>query len=438
MDSYNHYLIAKYGWKHPELLLDYWGKPIYNIIALPFSQFGLDGVVILNILCLIGSAFLVYLTAKQLEWKRPLLVFFISLLSPIFLDNSISSLTEPLNALMLSWLVLMASRSKWASVAILAGFLPFARSEGFVILAVVGLFFLYRKSWKSIALLAIGPLVFNLLGWLIEGQMFWVITENPYLKFELSGENVCGNGTFYHYFRWGHITFGLLIAALLGYSLIPWIKNRQSQPPAIHLIYFIFIAYFSVHALIWWQGMMGSCGYIRVMVVIAPLAALMATYGINDLLERIPKPWHLILLTLFGLNLLYTPYRYYHYKYPLKVSQEQALYLEVNAWLEQEGYSSRTMAYMYPYLSVVNDRDPWDRAVHEELWKTSLPYYQKHSLILWDAHFGANEAQIPLQLLMEDPNYKLLKSFIPEVPFKTLNDYDFEIYVFEKLTDAEG
>lgn len=44
MDSYNHYLISRFSWIHPkELLLDQWGKPLYNILASPFAQFGMMG-----------------------------------------------------------------------------------------------------------------------------------------------------------------------------------------------------------------------------------------------------------------------------------------------------------------------------------------------------------------------------------------------------------
>ena len=77
-DSYNHYLIAKNSWTYPSLFMDQWGKPIYNLIASPFAQFGLSGVIFLNILCLIFSGLLVYKTTFKLNLKFAFLGFLLT------------------------------------------------------------------------------------------------------------------------------------------------------------------------------------------------------------------------------------------------------------------------------------------------------------------------------------------------------------------------
>lgn len=441
MDSYNHYLIAKYSFKHPDLLLHYWGKPVYNAIAAPFTQLGIGGSVALNILCLTGSAFLSYKAAQNFGIKSALLAFVFCLFSPIFLDNTISSLTEPLNALLLSWCIYLISGKKWLGAAIIAGFLPYARSEGFIIAGIIGVYLLFfEKNRKAFFALLLGSLVFNVLGWIIEGKALWIITENPYLKFELSGENVCGSGSLFNYIRWGHVTFGLLVCVLLLIALIKASlhhrKNKVDVPNS--LIPTLFLSYFGIHSVIWAMGMMGSCGYIRVMVVIAPLAAILAAMAFDSIAAKIKLKWKNLLLLLLVLNSIYAPIRYYRYKYPLQLSQEQKLYVELNNWLQQSEYKHRTLAYMYPYLSVIADIDPWDRKQHEELWMSSVPLYKKGDLLIWDGHFGPNEAAIPLDYLLSHQDYTLIKHFIPLHSFKTLNNYNFEIYVFEKTRDNES
>ena len=104
---------------------------------------------------------------------------------------------------------------------LISGFLPYARTEGFVILAVILFFILFvKRDFKAFGFVLIGSLFFNTLGWIIEGKPFWIITENPYIKFQLSGENVCGSGSFFHYFRWGHATFGMLTMVLMAIGSI--------------------------------------------------------------------------------------------------------------------------------------------------------------------------------------------------------------------------
>lgn len=436
MDSYNHYLIARYSPAHPELFLHYWGKPVYNIIASPFTQFGISGSVILNILCLIGSAILVYKTANTLGLKNPFIAFILCLLSPIFLDNTVSSLTEPLNAFLLVWVIYLLTRKKLITAAVITGFLPYARSEGFILAAVIGFYLIFiLKDRRSIIYLLLGSVFFNFLGWMIEGEPFWVITQNPYLKFQLSGDNVCGSGPFIHYIRWGHVTFGfaacLLIAVSFFYSAKDLIKRKLEI--LSFLFPAIFISYFGIHSLIWGLGMMGSCGYIRVMVVIAPIAALMAAYGFEQLKSKLNSTISSMLSIGLILIAIAEPIKYYNYKYPIGISEEQELYEEFNKWYQESEYLERTKVYMYPYFSMIADIDPWDRAQHDELWSSSLPFYKKGDLIIWDGHFGPNEAGIPLSQLQDDPQYKFIKAFKPQKEIKTLNNYSFEIYVFEKL-----
>ena len=47
-DGVQHYQIARFSWRHPELFLDLWGKPLFTLLASPFAQFGHTGVVVFN------------------------------------------------------------------------------------------------------------------------------------------------------------------------------------------------------------------------------------------------------------------------------------------------------------------------------------------------------------------------------------------------------
>jgi hypothetical protein len=215
MDSYNHYLIARYTWEYPYLFLDQWGKPLYNLLASPFVQFGINGAIVLNCVSLIGCSILVYRILLKIGINNAWLGYILTLLSPIFLDNTISSLTEPLCALLVLLTLYFYIDKRYVLSAVMAGFLPFARSEGFIILFVVFVFIvIIQREYKAILYTAVGSILFNLLGWYIEGEPLWIFTSNPYIKFEMSGINICGRGDIYHYFRAGHYTFGKIASWL--------------------------------------------------------------------------------------------------------------------------------------------------------------------------------------------------------------------------------
>jgi hypothetical protein len=444
-DSYGHYLIAKNTWNHPSLFLDQWGKPLYNLIASPFAQFGLNGVICLNILCLIISGLLVYEITHKLNLKFAFLGFLLTVLSPVFLDNTISSLTEPLCALLVILTVYLFVFGKYTLTAVLAGFLPYSRSEGFIVLAIVAIsLIIIKKQYKLIPHLFAGSLFLNTLGWIIDGDPFWVITQNPYINFEISGVNICGNGGLFHYMYAGHYTFGFFICIIIlltvCYFLGELILVIKSVNHNMLLIVMIFLAYFGAHVFIWWKGMMGSCGYVRVMIVIAPIVSLIVVYGmkrLNDLATTITpkygKAMTKTLILLLIINAIYTPYRYYGYRYPLAISEEQEQYQKLLDWYNNQDFENRTKIYLYPYFSIIADIDPYNQKEHLDFWASSLQYTKKGDILIWDSHFGPNESGTPLANLESNKSWNKIHKIIPKQTILTMNNRAFEIHVFEKV-----
>jgi hypothetical protein len=444
MDSYNHYLIAKNTWSHPYLFLDQWGKPIYNLMASPFVQFGMLGAVVFNIICLLLSAFFAYRISQKIAPKFAFIALLMTLFSPVFLDNIISSLTEPLSALLVTLSLFLLVNKRYSLAALLAGFLPFARSEGFIILGVILVFLLLKKEFRSISYILIGSTFFNTLGWIIEGEPFWIITKNPYISFALSGVNVCGSGGFSHFLYAGHYTFGQVTCILLVVAtlFLAWdiLKDGIKQHLELLLVLAVFISYFLAHVLIWWLGMMGSCGYIRVMTVIAPMVAILVSFALQKLvhlrliqqLKNLKLYTNLFLLFLV-INTIYVPYRYYAYKYPLAISAEQEQYVKVADWYEKKGLKNRTKIILYPYFSIIANIDPYDKNQLLEFWESSFQYSKKGDILFWDSHFGPNECNTPLARLEDDPQWKKIHSVIPGYKISTVNDVPFEIHVFEKI-----
>ncbi len=452
MDSYNHYLIARFSWIHPkELLLDQWGKPLYNILASPFAQFGLMGVVVFNILLLIGSAWMAYFTAKKLNFNFAWIVFIFCIASPIWFDNTITGLTEPLNAFLLIWVLYLFATKRILTAAVVAGFLPFARSEGYVIIAVVGFYLLFiLKNYKAFGLLLVGSISMNFVGWMVEGNPYWIYDTNPYIKYQIEStvkkENICGSGSLLHYVNslsWVMGKVRLLFFAV-GIALLTFSYFRDRKRESIRLLFYmalgVYALYFVVHSLIWYKGAMGSCGYQRVLVVIEPLAAIIMAFAFEVILSWFMKlfvGWKQRIIWVGVLIIcgvvLYTPLKIYGHKYPIDISDEQKLFVEVADWYNEQGYEDRMKYFLYPYFNILADIDPKDTDHFIELWSFDIRYAPKGSIVIWDGHFGPNEGNVPLELLKNHPDFKEIKSFYPKKAFKTLNDYNFEIHVFERI-----
>jgi hypothetical protein len=444
MDSYNHYLIARNTWNHPHLFLDQWGKPLYNILASPFAQFGLHGIALFNIICLIWSSFLAYFIAKKIVPQFAFFAFIISIFSPVFLDITISGLTEPLCALWVTYSIYLLVVERYSRAALFAGFLPFARSEGFIILGIILLFLLIKREFRSSLYLAFGSIFFNSLGWLIEKEPFWIITKNPYINFAMTGRNVCGSGNLSHFLYAGHYTFGQVTCVLLlgAAALLAWHVYKKGIKPNLDLllVFAVFASYFLAHVLLWWLGMMGSCGYIRVMAVVSPMVAILAAFTVTLMSRFILNstlPFKQLInqlfISLLVINAIYVPYRYYAYKYPLTISAEQEQYVKAAAWYREQDFEERTKVVLYPYFSILADLDPYDKTQLLEFWESSFEFTKKGDILFWDSHFGPHECSTPLATLENNPKWKKIHSILPTQKIPTVNNAAFEIHIFEKI-----
>lgn len=443
-DTYNHYLIARFSWQNPELFLDYWGKPVYTVIASLFARLGLAGSVLLNVLCLIGSAVAVFITAKRLNYKNYFLAGVIVLLCPVFLDNTISSLTEPLFAFFLALIVMLISQNRIGAAALFAGFLPHLRSEGLIIFGILFVYFMLKnRSIKPLLLMAVGSLGINMLGWWQTGEPFWIITSNPYIGAQLSGASICGSGSLLHYPMKTHYTFGLINSFLAAFSaiVIAWhlYKKKIGLYAPIVLILVLFVAFYAAHVFIWWQGLMGSCGYVRVMTIVAPLIALLIVYAIEHILESMAN---LKSKNSYGLQIgfvvfmflvqIITPIRYFRHRYPIPLSEEEEVFQEVALWYKNLEVSGNATVYLNTYFSVVGDVNPYDNTQHFQLYASGIQWIKSGDIVIWDAHFCPNEGGVPKATFVGNPEYEYLKTFKPKERYITLNDYEYEVLVFRK------
>ena len=255
----------------------------------------------------------------------------------------------------------------------ISSFLPFVRSEGFIILSIIGIYLLFKKDFRRIPLLLSGTVFLAILGAIISGNWLWVIDENPYIKFERTGVFNPGHGEWDHYLRSAKSTWTnvfLYLGVFTGLLYVwKWILDHRSDKNRIMAIlcFGIFMTYLFVHGFIWYAGMMGSHGLNRVFMVTIPCLVLLNMAAINTLLStRVISRAPFVIVLLIGIYAFRSSYRSINYSYPWDVDRvsinEGAATPNMRKayqWIKDKGYDNRLIVHMLPEFNVIMDKNPY-------------------------------------------------------------------------------
>lgn len=452
-DTFTHYQMSRYSWIHHDLLLNQWGKPVFTVLFSPIAQFGLQAVIWTNLALIFFEAFLVFKIANQLDLKRSWLAPLLFLSCPVVFDNAVSSLTEIICALFLILFIHWSLRGKFFLGALVLSFMPFARSEGFVILGVAAMFFFFTRRWKFIPLLVVGSVIMDLIGYWYTGIPLWIFDSNPYVNTEITSY---GSGNFFHFFIWAIPVFGLGFLFLLkstwlnAHTLVnrlavDWKTSGVAEDSKNFIlkhqvIFWIvlgsFWGYFMAHTVLWWQGMWASLGLLRVMFVIAAPMVILALIELNKFLDSREKigSWKTLSVlivvlsgTAIGTNTLILG----AVGAPVEYGIEESVLNEMNGWMKAEGVTTEGCVFAgHSYVSLALERDPFDYTKMNQL--RSFKYAQKGDLIVWDGHYGPNEENTPIERMNEDTTLVFLKEFRPKKEYRPLNDMPFYVRLYRK------
>jgi hypothetical protein len=452
-DTFTHYQMSRYSWIHHDLLLNQWGKPVFTVLFSPIAQFGLQAIIWTNLALIFFEGFLVFKIANRLDLKRSWLAPLLFLSCPVVFDNAVSSLTEVICALFLILFIHWSLRGKFFLGALILSFMPFARSEGFVILGIAAMFFFFTRRWKFIPVLAVGSVMMNLIGYWYTGIPLWIFDSNPYMNTDITSY---GSGSFFHFFIWAVPVFGIGFLFLLKSTWLnaqsflnrittDWISTSTPEDSKYfmlkHQVFFWIIlgsfwGYFMAHTVLWWQGMWASLGLLRVMFVVAAPMVLLALIELNKFIDKRPKlgNWKTInvfVFVLFGTAIGTNTLILGAVGAPVEYGIEETVLNEMKDWMKTEMVTTEGCVFAgHSYVSLVLDRDPFDYTKMNQL--RSFKYAQSGDLIVWDGHYGPNEEQTPIQEMEEDSTLELLKEFRPKEEYRPLNDMPFYVRLYRK------
>ncbi len=446
-DGICHYTISKYSWQHPYLFLDSWGKPFFTLISSPFSQFGLLGLNVFNILCALLSAYICYRLSREMTMVCSIAVIFFLCFAPIYFPTMNSGLTEPFFGLVLITSIYLSISDRDLMAVILISFLPFVRTEGFLILPVFFIITLMKRQYILIPFLLCGTFVYSVIGSFYYHDLFWILHQNPY-----NGNiaDVYGHGELLHfvtsyYFIWGIpltllFVSGLIISFFYTFSIRKNLGVPDNYKSAFFHINILFIGsfavYFIAHSVMWWQGWANSLGLIRVMAGVMPCVAIICAITFENFLLFFEgfNIFRTVTAIVILVAVIISPFLQSYF--PYKGDAEQTTIKQAGDWFKSSPYKNKTVYYSYPYFAYVINADPYNNATMRPLGavnnanKKAIP---DSAIIIWDAHFSPNESRFPLAKLMNDSNFCLLRSFIPPTNSVTLNNNTFAVYAFTKL-----
>lgn len=293
-DACTHYLYARFAFQQPHYFVNVWGRPVCTTLyAIPAAIGGRLGVRLTSLLVAIGCALVAWRIAADQQYRRPALALIFTLAQPLVFLHSFSELTELPFALMIGVAFWAYQKRRWWAMAILAGFSPLARPEGFgfIILAAVGLAAHRRLRW--LALLILPLVLWSYVGWNMYGRVGhwwrWLVDNWPY-----AAESVYRPGSIFH--------FVALLPAVTSPLIFPatclgiWQNLRPGRRDHhLMLVAIIPLLILVAHSVLYALGKLASSGEIRYLLTVAPFWGLLSARGWEWLFERLglrrPLAW---------------------------------------------------------------------------------------------------------------------------------------------------
>ncbi|MBO6515906.1 MAG: hypothetical protein JJ975_05080 [Bacteroidia bacterium] len=410
-DSVVHYLLSKQALSHPHQFLNFWAKPLFVLLSAPFTYLGFWGMKLFNTLCILGATAFAHRIWKLFYDSNPLVFWVLAFFSPhIFLSQS-SGLTEPLFAFVLIVGIYYTLREHYIPGLILLSFLPYVRSEGWVLMVVFVLSLLFLKQWKHLLWLTVGTLVYGIVGQFALDDFFWMFHQNPY-----SGvESKYGNGNLFHFVHQLPYLIGWPVFALLsiGVVLNVWniVKNRMSLSAYHYFVLGSFMAILVAHSIFWYMGWFHSFGLKRVLLAVFPCMLLLAAEGFSLLTSRLPKKLGTSLLLLIVVLFPFSGNKAgFHLPADVQLTTNQEAVKLASAWYKESQQPTVVSFGSYYFAEILNvDIDDTNEMIliNGVLEKT-IP---SGSLVFWDDYFCPSDRGVLEEDIRPD-EYDYVRDFV--------------------------
>lgn len=404
-DGIMHYFFARYAHLHPENFLDPWAKTGFTLLAWPFAQFGLKGMMLMNIFFTLINMWLVFKVAEKLGIKNPLVASVVMSLSTSYFVLMYSGLTEHAFSFILMLGIYWLAHHRWVAGTLILSTLPFFRQEGYIILLSLVPFYFVENKIKMIPLLASAFFMVAMAGAIKYSDVFWIIHSNPY-----SNKAPYGSGSFFTFFNYLYYHHGLInlcffVAGVVVVLFFPKTSSGGNRYATILLIGFPFLAFFMTHVIFWYWGLFHSMGLGRVLNCVVPLFAIIGAIGFSKLVALVPNRWSTVAIVFLLALILVFPFvpspsninfkkDFTKKDFDVKI-EEACTYTQIN-------YPNRYIYFGQPLIPFLLNKDPFDKTVCSELIHLGDENPKQGALLFWDRGFTQNNSGISEEGILSD------------------------------------
>lgn len=431
-DNMSLYMRSRFGLYHP---IAFYREPIkilyVMLMSLP-AQLGFKAMQITNAMLACATALLSVQIAKYMGLKNNWWLVVLTLFSPIYFLISLSVLSEIMFAFTLVLSIYLIYRDKYIWAAVCLSWLPFIRSEGFVLDLVFIVYFLLQKRWKALPWMLLGTFVFSMTGYPYHQKMAWVFTENYG-----NASSIYGHGPWYDFIKGSlqynnpMITYLLPIALLMVFYKFKYLIQHQRN--FIILIVGCYFGFLLLHSYLWWQGKGASLGLMRVMASVAPLASIIVVWLFSQFEKYLYKVQNGLGVVLASITIYYC-FTINHF--PIRLDAEHTVVAKLYELSKPYLEKAPEIKFNSTYFAFLADLDPYDTKKSGDcltVKKHVLDSMKSGSVVQYETHFGPNECSTDTDFYDKlRPDFEKVLEVYPDVRFKVLNGYEYKNVLYRK------
>ena len=401
VDSITHYQYSRYAFQHPYLYKDLGQGPFYTLISSVFAHFfGMNGIMLFNLVCAGAAGFLSYKVAEKLGVANAQACVIFTMFCPVFFVNIGTCHSEMLfSVVFITGIYMLLCRLPMVAAGVIS-LLPLIKPEGVYLLSLVLLCLVFLKQYKAIPFLAAGFIFASIAGVSFNvGSLVIVSTVLP------------GNiNNHFNIQKLLQLMWGYPLAIAFTIGLVPAVRfiSRSSSTDkeegrynsiVLFMTGFSVVCVFVFDCLLWpnfqfvktiVDQRVNTQAQYMALVEVAPLLAIIALMGINWLLsfQTIAPKINRYILLFLGSQIVVIPFIVYHF--PEELSNPQRLAKDAGAWAK--GGGADIVYYTNPMMPYAMNIDPFDTVKVRKLQgdpEEGVPAY-KSILILWDEKMGSN------------------------------------------------
>lgn len=408
-DDIQQFLIAKYSWQNPELLLSLFGKTLFILLISPFTQFGLIGMRIFNSIAATLSCAITYLVAKKLKINNPIFSPILLAFIPYFFLSALSGSSHVLASLFLISSIYLFLKEKYEFSAFLISAATQISQEFLLFIFLWAYILAKEKKFGSILFLFFFPLI------VILPNLSWFMYNNPYfglnaLRYQIASPFI--------FIKNVVIAFGPVALILLVFGFYRSYKK-------FNILHACLIFYLLIYSLVWYYGLLPTYN-ITPLVTVAPIVAIFANYTLDSISMKINKNLRILLLILV-LFLTVFQYNYLFIKIPVPLNEEQKVVKEASDWFVSSNFTDIRIYNDYPFFAYSVNINPFSTGMFrtKDLLENK-PEKKPRSgdIIICDTHFCLGDYKVPLNYF--ENGYNLIKVFQSE-------QINFKVFIFEKV-----